>query len=66
MDETLTLNPTADEAGDWQEAIRQCFVEIERLRGRMRDDQAEIEASGARTDEMLAEITEALGELKAA
>ena len=66
MDKILTLEPTGGEAAELPAAIERCFAEMDELRAQMRRDQAEIEASGSRTDAMLAEIANVLTELKAA
>ena len=65
MDDLLTGEPTAEEAAKMQTAIRQHLIEIERLRERMQRDQAQIEASGARTDTMLKQIKAQLARLQA-
>ena len=56
MDNTLTAEPTAEEAAQMQKVIQHYLAEIEQIRERMQRDQAQIEASGARTDAMLTRI----------
>jgi len=56
MEKTISIEPTAEEAAKIQTAIQQCFAEIEHLRERMRQDQADIEKSRARTRTMLAQL----------
>jgi hypothetical protein len=65
MEDILTGEPTAEEAAQMQTAIRQHFAEIEQLRERMQRDQAQIEASGARTDAMLTQIQAQSAQLRA-
>ena len=53
-DMTLNLNPTTD--AEYQAAIDQILVEIERKREIMRRDDEEIAASQARTDIIMKDI----------
>ncbi len=65
MKNILSEVPTAEEVSQMQQAIQQYLLEIEQLRERMRYDQAQIEASGVRTDTMLTQIQTALVKLQA-
>lgn len=66
MDKTLTAEPSAREAREMIAAIARYVAEIDRLREEMHREQQAIEASGARTDAILAEIAELLTDLRAA
>ena len=65
MDDLLAGEPTTEEATKLQTAIRQHLAEIEQLREHMQRDQAQIEASGARTDAILKQIQAQLARLQA-
>ena len=66
MDNTLTGDPTTEEAAQVQEMIRKCVAEVEQLRKRMRRDQSEIERSRSRTQTMLAGLRVDLEKIQAA
>ena len=65
MDNILKAEPTSEEAVQIQQTIQQQLLEIEQLREQMQRDQAQIEASGARTDAMLTQIQTQLAKLRA-
>ena len=65
MEDALPGEPTAEETAQMQKAMLQHFAEIKQLRERMKRDQADIEASGARTDAMLKQIQAQLAQLQA-
>lgn len=56
MDEMLTLAPAPEDDAQIQQAIAQCFAEIDRLRELMAQDQIEIDRSQAETWAILAEL----------
>jgi len=65
MDNTVIGEVTAEESVQIQQVIQQSLYEIEQMRERMRRDQSEIEASGARTDATLQQIKVQLAHLQA-
>lgn len=65
MGNVLTAEPTAEEAAQMQNAMQQLIAEIEQIRERMKRAQADIEASGARTDALLKQIQAQLAQLQA-
>ena len=65
MDNTVIGEVTAEESVQIQQVIQQSLHEIEQMRERMRHDQSEIEASGARTDATLQQIKVQLAHLQA-
>ena len=62
-DTSLTVL-TEEESAQAQMAIKQYPTEIDAIRERMRRDQEEIAASGARTDEILQSIQARLTQLR--
>jgi hypothetical protein len=66
MDKTLPLDPTHREDTEMEAAFGRCIAEIDELRAEMRRDEEAIGRSSERTDAILAEIDEALAELRAA
>jgi molecular chaperone GrpE (heat shock protein) len=56
MAESLSIEPTADEAAELQASINQILAEIDQLQTKMRRDQAEIERSRIRTQAMLRDL----------
>lgn len=66
MDETMTIEPNAQETADLYAAIDQAIAKMDEIRERMRRDDAEIEESSRATRAMLADIAELLAELRAA
>ncbi len=49
MNKTAALTSAPEDAAAYQQAIAQCFAEIDQLRDQMARDQAEINRSRART-----------------
>ena len=60
MNDTTTLNVTADDAASYQTTVDHYLAEINRLQQQMDDDQAEIETMQAETREILADIMASL------
>lgn len=61
MDETVSINPAAEDAAQLQLAIAQCLEEITELHRQMSHDQMEIDRSQMRTRAILDELTATLG-----
>ncbi len=66
MEEVLTAEPSAREAGEMIAAITRYIAEIDNLREEMHRDEKAIDESRKRTDAILAEIAELLTDLRAA
>ena len=64
MDKTLTAPPPAEDAAYYQQAIAQCFAEIDQMREQMARDQIRIDRAQAATRATLAEIKTILGSSK--
>lgn len=60
MNKTAALTSAPEDAAAYQQAIAQCFAEIDQLRDQMARDQVEIDRARARTRAMLAEIKSVL------
>ncbi len=56
MSKTITPNVTADEAGNYEEAINQMLAEMRQANEKMEHDQEEIERLKAETREILARL----------
>ncbi len=56
MEKSMAAEPAEDEAAQLHKGIRRHLAEIEQLRACMKSVQAEIDASGMRTDIMLRQI----------
>jgi hypothetical protein len=56
MSKTITPDVTADESGDYEEAISRMLTEMKRANEKMDRDQEEIERLKAETREILARV----------
>ncbi len=60
MDQSVTLETSANEGAEVQAGIAQCFAEIDQLREQMSRDQMEIDRSQKRTHALLGDLKAAM------